>query len=135
MTTSLSPAAWFAFVRSDVYLGSPNNEDGEAKEEIAFYVVCENPRGVRYASRKAFTSERLGREASSVAEAFCKKVTAGLASGADPAKSPKWAPIQGCYGSAAWSEEDELDLEARALEVEAGVGEADRFRRVVGIGA
>lgn len=128
-----SPSTWFAFVRSDVYART-SNEDGTPREELSFYVVCENERGVRYASCVSFTTEEYGREASLRAERFCAKVKAGLTSGSDPSKSSRWSRIAGCYGSAAYSEEEALEDEARALEGEAGPAEADRFRRTAGIG-
>ncbi len=132
MATSSSP--WTPFVRSDVYAGA-FNEDGDCPDELAYYVVVENERGVRYASTVSFTTQDYWQrgEAEARAEAFCAKVQSALASGADPTKSSRWTRIQGCYGSAAWSETEELELEARDLETEAGVEEADRFRRVVGL--
>jgi hypothetical protein len=136
MTTSLSPATWTAYVTSDVFEGRPHPEDGSPRDELHFYVVCGNDEGVRYASRVGYSTEDYSRdEAEARAEAFCTKVTAALAKGADPTQSSKWARTRSCYGSAAWSEDEELECEARDLEVEAGVAEADRFRRVVGIGA
>jgi len=124
---------WSAFVRSDVYAGSIN-EDGERNDELCFYVVCENEGGERFASVVTFTTEKFWHGAAQArAEAFCVKVTSALASGADPTKSSKWSRIQGCYGSAAYSNALELELDARDLEAEAGVVEADRFRQVVGL--
>jgi hypothetical protein len=123
------------FVRSDVFAGSVN-EDGERPDELAYYVVCETERGDRFASRLVFTTVRFWHgEAERRAERFCVKVAEALAAGADPATSPRWTRIQGCYGSAAYSEAVELEAEARDLEVEAGRYEADRFRSHVGIGA
>ena len=131
---STATTTWEAFVRSDVYAGQVN-EDGERPDELCYYVVCEDGRGFRYASRLSFTTEALGRSAAEgSAEEFCAKVTEYLAKGYSPATSEKWYPIQGCYGSAAWSERTELEYEARDLESEAGPSEADRFRREVGIG-
>ena len=125
---------WVAFVRSDVYAGTTQNEDGETREELSFYVVCEDERGARYASSLSYTTEDFSRdEAEARVRAFGAKVEVGLREGADPSKSDKWHRIQGCYGTAAWSETDELELEARSLEVEAGVSEADRFRRDMGL--
>src|SRR5271166_1995353 len=101
----MSPTSpWTPFVRSDVYAGA-FNEDGERPDELAFYVVCENERGERFASTVTFTTEKLrdGR-AERAANAFCVKVVKALAEGADPTKSPRWFRIQGMYGSAAWSE-------------------------------
>ena len=127
---------WTPFVRSDVYAGAPDPEDGERREHLAFYVVCENEPGVRFASKVSYTTEDFCRtEAEAKVEAFLAKIVAALAAGADPTKSDKWYPIQGCYGSAAYSEALELEAEARDLEAEAGVQEADRFRRDAGIAA
>jgi hypothetical protein len=125
---------WTPFVRSDVYAGA-FNEDGERNEELAYYVVCENERGERFASAIAFTTEKFWPHgaAEQRAEAFCVKVAKALAAGADPTKSPKWHRIQGCYGTAAYSNALELELDARDLEIEAGSVEADRFRREVGL--
>ncbi len=134
MKTSTSP--WTPFVRSDVYLGPDANEDGERREELCYYVVCENERGDRFASKASATTEKAPRDVvEALAEAFCVKVAKALAGGADPSRSAKWTAIEGAYGSAAWSEEAELENEARDLEGEAGPYEANRFRREVGIGA
>jgi hypothetical protein len=81
----------------------------------------------------SFTTEDHGLNAEVLAERFTEKVTAALRGGADPSKSPKWTSIQGCYGTAAWSEAEEIENEARALEVEAGRAEADSFRRAAGV--
>ena len=135
MNPSIPTAApiWTAFVRSDVYTGSADNEDGEPREELAFYVVCEDATGRRFASRLTFTTTELGWDAPSRATAFCMRVTAALASGASPVGSDKWVRAHGAYGSAAWTESDALEDEARDLEMEAGPQEADRFRREVGL--
>jgi hypothetical protein len=128
-------STWTPYVRSDVYAGA-FNEDGERPDELAYYVVCENERGERFASKVSFSTEKFWHGAAEVrAEAFCVKVAEALAAGADPSKSPKWTSIQGCYGTAAYSNELELELDARDLEGEAGFAEADRFRRDMGIGA
>ncbi len=127
---------WTPNVVSDVYAGAIN-EDGERDEELAYYIVCENERGERFASNVEFTTVKFGHNrngaAEKRAEAFCAKVAKALRAGADPTKSSKWHRIQGCYGSAAWSNKLELELDARDLEVEAGSAEADRFRREVGL--
>jgi hypothetical protein len=124
---------WTAFVRSDVYAG-PVNEDGERPDELSYYVVCENERGERFASTVTFTTEEFWHgTAEPRAEAFCAKVTEALAAGADPTKSSRWYRIQGCYGSAAYSEKLELELDARDIEAESGHEEADRFRKATGI--
>ena len=129
-----SPSPWTPYVRSDVYAGACD-EDGR-NEHLSFYVICENERGRRYASRVHYTTEEFARhEAEARADAFCAKVATALAEGADPARSDKWVRIQGCYGSAEWSEVAELEDEARVLEVEAGVQEANRFRRAAGLAA
>jgi hypothetical protein len=124
---------WTAFVRSDVYAG-PVNEDGERPDELSYYVVCENERGERFASTVTFTTEEFWHgTAEPRAEAFCAKVTEALAAGADPTKSSRWYRVQGCYGSAAYSEKLELELDARDIEAESGHEEADRFRKATGI--
>lgn len=133
MMTKVAAPVWQAFVRSDVYAGE-FTEDGERRDELVYYIVCEDERGARYRSRTCFTTEALGREAAEgSAEALCERVTEFLTKGHSPSASPKWYPIQGCYGSAAWDETAELEREARELESEAGVSEADRFRRAAGI--
>lgn len=133
---NLTVSTWIPCVRSDVYAGSPS-EDGEPREELSFYVVCCNDRGEQFASTVSFTTEKFGHNRNGIAEerawTFCEKVAKALAAGADPTSSSKWHRIQGVYGSAAYSNKLELDLEACALEVEAGSVEADRFRREVGL--
>ena len=131
-TTTAAAATWTAHVWSDVYAGQ-FNEDGERPDELCFYVVCENERGERFGSVASFTTERFWHDAEARAEALCERVTEYLAKGCDPSTSPKWVRRQGCYGSAAWSEKAELELEARDLEAEAGCDEAGRFRRAVGL--
>jgi hypothetical protein len=117
-----------AFVRSDVYAGG-YTEDGERSEELAFYVVCENERGARWASRLSFTTEKMHRQvAEAKADAFCRKVVDALHAGADPAKSPKWAPTRPAYGSAAYSAADDLMDEARDLEAEGSWDDGARLR-------
>ena len=119
---------WVAFVRSDVFAGGLT-EDGERSEELSFYVVCENERGARWASRVSFTTETMHRqEAEAKADAFLRKVEAGLRAGANPAASEKWSSIQGCYGSAAWSEADEMMNDARDLEAEGSWQDGARLR-------
>lgn len=119
---------WVAFVRSDVFAGGLT-EDGERSEELSFYVVCENERGARWASRVSFTTEQMHRQvAEAKADAFLRKVEAGLRAGANPAASSKWSPIQGCYGSAAWSEADEMMNDARDLEAEGSWQDGARLR-------
>ena len=131
---SKTPATWTAFVRSDVYAGACN-EDGERPDELTFYVVCENEKGVRFASKKSFTTEELGLSAAEgSAEAFCAAVEKALRAGADPSKSDKWTPTCPAYGSASHDEGLLLEDEARELETEAGVQEADRFRLDHGVG-
>jgi hypothetical protein len=133
MNTSTT-RTWEAFVRSDVYAGQVN-EDGERPDELRYYVVCEDQRGFRFRSEKSFTTEALGRAAAEgSAESFCETVARYLATGSDPSKSEKWFAIQGCYGSAAYSNRLELELDARDLDMEAGHDEGDRFRRAVGLG-
>jgi hypothetical protein len=124
---------WTAFVRSDVYAGRVN-EDGERDEELAYYVVCENERGARFASRLMFTTEEHWHgTAKARAEAFCAKVETAITKGGNPTTSDKWCSIQGCYGSAAWDEKAELELDARDLELTDGHEEANRFRQAAGI--
>jgi hypothetical protein len=132
-------STWTAFVQSRVYAGRLN-EDGERPDQLVFYVVCENQRGERFASRLDFRTEGPGNlwmrpeQAERLAHSLCTKVTAALAGGADPSKSSKWAPTDPCYGSEAYGRgEHELEHEARELEVEAGIVEADRFRAHVGL--
>lgn len=133
-TMSTKPV-WEAFVRSDVYAGE-FTEDGDRREELSYYIVCEDERGYRFRSHACFTTDEFSRdEAQGRANALCERVNAFLAQGHSPVASPKWTPIQGCYGSAAWDETAELDLEARDLDIEAGPAEGDRFRRHVGLGA
>jgi hypothetical protein len=135
-TSVLSAGNWIAFVRSDVYAGQVN-EDGERPDELCYYVVCENEMGVRFRSHKHFTTEDLGRAAAEgSAESFCEHVTKFLAKGMTPVRSEKWSRIQGMYGSPAWSDAYEIELDARDLEGEVGGGieEANRMRREAGIG-
>lgn len=136
MNTS-AKGTWEAFVQSNVYAGE-FNEDGERREELCYFVVCQDEKGYRFASRSAWTTagEPFRGEAAELAEAFCAKVVKALANGADPRTSPKWAPIQGMYGSAAWSDAYEIELDARDMEGEVGGGieEANRMRREAGIG-
>ena len=133
MNTNSATKTWEAFVRSDVYAGEIN-EDGERPDELRYYVVCEDERGFRFRSCKSFTTEEIGRSAAEDrAESFCELVAKYLATGADPRKSDKWFAIQGCYGSAAWDERAELELDARDLDMEAGHAEGDRFRREAGL--
>ncbi len=135
VTNMTTKRTWEAFVRSDVYMGKGNNEDGEVREELVFYVVCRDEKGFQYAARRGYSTEEYRRErAEAWAERFCKATEAALAKGADPSKaSNKWFRIQGVYGSAAWSEAEELRCEANELESEAGTQEADRFRKAVGL--
>ena len=132
-------ATWIAFVQSRVYEGKIN-EDGERPDQLVFYVVCENPRGERFASHLSFRTEGPGdlwmhsEEAKRLAHSLCTKVTAALVKGADPSTSNKWSPTDPCYGSEAYGRgECELEHEARELEAEAGGQEADRFRAEVGL--
>jgi hypothetical protein len=137
MTTMTS--TWTAFVQSRVYEGRIN-EDGERPDQLVYYVVCENDRGERFASHLSFRTEGPGdlwmrpEEAERLATSLCAKVTAALAKGSDPSTSSKWGRTDPCYGSEAYGRgEHELEHEARELEVEAGVQEADRFRAQVGL--
>lgn len=117
-----------AYVWSDVFAGG-YTEDGERSEELAFYVICENERGARWASRVSFTTERMHRQvAEEKADAFLVKVVEALRGGADPAKSPKWAPTRAAYGSAAWSPAEDLMDEARDLEAEGSWQDGARLR-------
>jgi len=103
---------WVALVRSDVYAGSVN-EDGERPDELAFYVVCENELGDRFASHMSFTTEDhfpssvvdgvLVLPAEKLAEKFLVKVREALAAGADPSKSAKWSRTFPMYGSEAYA--------------------------------
>ncbi len=126
---------WHAYVRSDVYQGSAN-EDGEHPDELSFYVVLENEQGIRYASKKDFTTTRHGHNsngvASALAERFCVSVKESLQVGASPVSSPKWSRVAPNYNARSWGQ-SELETEARELEVEAGPQEAVRFRFEVGL--
>jgi len=123
-----------ACVFSDVYAGE-YTEFGDRREELAFYVVCEDERGARWGSKAQFTTQNFSRdEAEARANALCERVKKFLARGFSPEKSEKWLPRAAAYGSAAWSERGELETEARELEAEGNPHEADRFRRDVGIG-
>jgi hypothetical protein len=70
---------WVPFVRSSVYQGRTPNEDGDCREELSFYVVCENEQGARFASVYSYSTEDFSRdEAEGRADAFMVKVEAGL---------------------------------------------------------
>jgi hypothetical protein len=126
-------ATWEVYIGSDIYLGAWT-EDGDRREELAFFAVCEDASGRRFRSTLSWRSGELGREvAEARAEAFEARARAALAVGADPSRSPKWVRTQGRYGSVGWSEREELRAEADALEVESGRAEADRFRREAGL--
>jgi hypothetical protein len=121
---------WLAFVRSDVFAGE-YTEDGDRCEELSFYVVCEAANGARFASKVSYTTQDMGRdEAEGRAKAFCRRVEQCLRRGANPRRSAKWVPTWAAYGSAAWSERDALEAEARELEGEGSWQEANRFRQV-----
>jgi hypothetical protein len=91
--------------------------------------VCENERGARWASHLSWTTVEFSREeAESKAEAFRIKVECALLTGSNPTTSSKWTAIQGMYGSAAWSESEEVENEARDLESEGYGEDANRLR-------
>jgi hypothetical protein len=128
---------WHAYVRSDVYAGS-TNEDGEQTEELSYYIICENGRGVRYASKHGFTTARFGHNSNGVAERlaerFCVSVKEALRGGASPVFSSKWVQVQSAYWAREWNRQ-ELENEVHELESESGAGseEANRFRKAVGL--
>lgn len=129
----MSAERWTAGVFSVVYEGALT-EDGERRDECAFYVVCEDIDGRRYASLTSHTTEQCGcGEAMRRAEAQCDRVQRFLDRGRTPVGSPKWTRIAGAYGSAAWSEREALLEEGRALEAEGFSEEAKRFHREHGV--
>lgn len=122
-----------AAVFSDVFAGE-YTEDGDRREELAFYVVCEDERGARWASVASFTTQEFSREvAEARANALCERVNDFLAKGHSPVNSSKWARRAGAYGSPAWDERDELRCEARDLEVAGEWQEAARLRREMNV--
>lgn len=90
-----------------------------------FRVVVETPDGYRFAHSHTFSDgchweynpDGSGdggfvrdHEAGAKADAFAERIQAHLNAGGslNPAH---WTPIQGCYGSAGWDEQAEIDLE------------------------
>lgn len=131
MTTSRTD--WRAYTANDLYLGA-HTEDGDRREEMLYYTVCEAPDGRRYRSRTSYATGDIGRIAAAYrADAFLVRTHLALSGGADPSTSPKWFPIQGRYGTAAWSERAELHREAAELDADEGAHVGDEFRRDRGL--
>jgi len=95
-------------IRSDVYLGPPHPEDGERKEELAFYVIAVLPTGQTFRHKHSFTTEKYGHNRNHKAEIACDdllmKIVWHLEKGlwAGPKDNPYWEETYPQYGSVAW---------------------------------
>jgi hypothetical protein len=123
-------------VMSSVYAGSSDNEDGESRDQLSFYVLIEHEvTGARWRSRTAFSTEDMSREAcEEKAELFCVLVQRYMARGMRPDVSSKWLVTYPRYGSPSYGRgECDLEDEARAVGDECGEREEGRFRGEVGL--
>lgn len=120
MNATTTKTDWTADCISDVYLCAPHPEDGECREALAFYVVCTNSFGDRFAST-AILSEDMGRhEADKRARRLCSKVRDYLKLGFSPVNSAKWERTYPVYGSeayAAYGEKEQIAHEIKSADL------------------
>lgn len=103
-----------AYVRSDVFAGPPDPEDGHRPDELAYYIVCEDEQGRRWRSVWTRTTMELRRtECEAAAAAHLWRVRVALAEGADPRRSLLWRADRPAYGSPAWTPDVEAAEAAR----------------------
>lgn len=114
-------------IREDHYAAG-RNEDGEVVHGSVFALVAQTPDGFRFEldrrfstnTRQEWESDEDGsypywtsdQDAGPRAEALAERIQRHLLDGGG-LDAAHWSPIQGCYGSAGWSELGELAVEAR----------------------
>ena len=113
-------------VGSDLYLAGIT-EDGEEYLAESYYVEVESHRGDRWQHERVYAGcrvdqdewgtgfENIRDEAKAQAERLAERVREHLAQGGS-LDMTHWHPARPAYGSAAYSDEDELRLEAREEE-------------------